>query len=249
MVTNTFHIPSVDEWWRLTSKYPQFRPPSNLTLKEYGYMMLYELIERQQPKRVLEFGHGFNASLFEYCEARNIEVWGVDDHMDLPYFPPREHWNAKYKAALVDHLPKTKLIRGQLGTQQTTRDLLPKGYFDLICSISVLEELGDREVIVSILQHSHELLVSGGIFANTHDIVFGDRVRPALLLDCLKQAGFDPRLSDDEAKILHASWDYVPWQKALLENPTQAMSCYNVGDADRTFSGHWSTLFSVVEKV
>src|SRR5690349_2731131 len=61
------HIPSVEEWWRLTDKYPEFRQPSNLTLKEYGYMKLFELIEEHRPERVLEYGHGFSGKLFEYC--------------------------------------------------------------------------------------------------------------------------------------------------------------------------------------
>src|SRR6266540_2324008 len=54
--------------------------------------------------------------------------------------------------------------------------------------------------------------------------------RPALLLDCQKHAGFNVFLSDREAKILSAPQDYVPWNKVLLENCTQAMICYNIGD-------------------
>jgi SAM-dependent methyltransferase len=243
-----FHIPSVDEWWRLTNKYPQFRAPSNLTLKEYGYMMLFELIERYQPKRILEYGHGFSSTLFEYCEARGIEVWGVDDHMDLPYFPPRDQWYASYKIQLSDRLPKTKLIKGQLGTRPDTHDRLPRCYFDMVCSISVLEEIGSRDIIVSILRHAHELLAPGGVLANTHDLVFGDPTRPRLLLDCEREAGFAHSLNDRETIILAVPWDYVPWNKVLLENPTQAMLCYNVGTADRVFTGHWSTLFSSVQR-
>jgi hypothetical protein len=238
----------VDEWWRLTNKYPQFRRPYNLTLKEYGYMMLFELIEHYQPKRVMEFGHGFCSTLFEHCESRNIEVWGVDDHMDLPYFPPRDEWYATHKAQLSDRLPNTKLVLGQLGTRMDTRRNLPLNYFDMICSVSVLEEIASRETIVSILRHAHALLALGGVLANTHDIVLGDCTRPKLQLDCEREAGFPHTLSDRESVILSAPSDYVPWDQALLENPTQAMLCYNVGEADRTYSGHWSTLFSSVQK-
>jgi SAM-dependent methyltransferase len=248
MEVPVLHIPSVEEWWRLTAKYPRFRTPSNLTLKEYGYMMLFELIERERPRRVLEFGHGFSPTLFEYCESRDIEVWGVDDHMDLHYFPPREQWYATYKAVLSDQLPKTKLVLGQLGTREDTRSQLPGSYFDLVCSVSVLEELGDRNTIVSILRHAHDLLVPGGVLANTHDIVFGDPVRPALLRECEKEAGFDAIMNDREATILSAPNEYVAWNKALIENATQAMVCYNIGDLERVYTGHWTTLFSTVRK-
>jgi hypothetical protein len=238
----------VEEWWRLTAKYSRFRTPSNLTLKEYGYMKLFELIEKHRPRRILEFGHAFSSTLFEYCEEHGIEVWGIDDHMNLPYFPPRDEWRHLYKVMLVDRLQKTKFLLGQLGTRRETREALPKGYFDMVCSVSVLEEIGDPEIIVSILQHSHELLKPGALLANSHDLVFGDCVRTKLFLDCMKRAGFDCALTAEEEKLVTAPWDYVPWQKVLLENPTQAMVCYNLGEADRIFSGHWTTLISVAQK-
>ena len=242
------HIPSVEEWWRLTDKYPQFRQPSNLTLKEYGYMRLFELIEEQRPKRVLEYGHGFSPTLFEYCLKHGIEIWGVDDHMDLHYFPPKEVWYENHKRMLRDRFPAAKFILGQLGTRPDTMKELPKSYFDLVCSVSVLEEIGDEGTILSILKHAGTLLKPGGMFANTHDIVFENPRRSKLLVNWLRAAGFDVELTHREAEILNGSSRYVPWNRALLENPTQAMLCYNLGDLDRMFSGHWSTLFSCVTK-
>jgi SAM-dependent methyltransferase len=243
------HIPSVEEWWRLTEKYPEFRKPSNLTLKEYGYMRLFELIEEQRPRRVLEFGHGFSSTLFEYCSRHGIEVWGVDDHMNLPYFPPKEVWHARYKQMLRDPFPDAKLILGQLGTRPDTMAELPNSYFDLVCSVSVLEEIGDEGVALAILKHAAALLKPDGVLANTHDIVFENPRRSKMLVGWLRAAGFDVELTDREMEILEGSSRYVPMSKALLENPTQAMLCYNLGDAGRVYSGHWSTLFSGVRKV
>jgi hypothetical protein len=240
------HIPSVEEWWRLTDKYPQFRQPSNLTLKEYGYMRLFELIEEHRPKRVLEYGHGFSPTLFEYCRKHGIEIWGVDDHMDLPYFPPKDVWYENHRRILRDQFPEAKFILGQLGTRQDTIGELPKSYFDLVCSVSVLEEIGDEGIITLIFKHAGALLKPGGLLANTHDIMFEVPRRSRLLVNCLRAAGFDVELTDREAEILNGSSRYVPWNKALLENPTQAMLCYSVGELDRVFSGHWSTLFSSV---
>jgi hypothetical protein len=212
-------------------------------------MRLFELIEERKPKRVLEFGHGFNVSLFEYCEDRGIEIWGVDDHMDLPYFPAKEIWHRNHKEMLRDRFLKANFVLGQLGSNGGSTASIPTGYFDLVCSVSVLEEIGDKAIIVSILEHANMLLKQEGVLANTHDIVFEDPIRPALLIDCLTEAGFDAKLIERETEILGGSSRYVPWNKALLENPTQAMVCYNVGDVDRIYSGHWTTLFSSVRKV
>jgi hypothetical protein len=140
-------------------------------------------------------------------------------------------------------------MMGQLGTRTDTRRNLPLNYFDIICSVSMLEEMASRETIVSILGHAYALLAGGGgVLANTHDIVLGDPTRPKLQLDCEQEAGFPHTLSDRDSVILSAPSDYLPWYQALLENPTQAMLSYNVGEADRTYSGHWSTLFSSVQE-
>ena len=119
-----FHVPSVDEWWKLTRKYPQFRTPSNLTLKEYGYMRLFELIEERRPRRILEFGHGFSGTLFAYCEQKGIEVWGVDDHMDLPYFPERDVWIGRHESELARAVSEPADSEGD---SQTVASLIRNG--------------------------------------------------------------------------------------------------------------------------
>lgn len=242
-----YHMPTVDEWWALTEKYPQFRKPSNLTLKEYGYMRLFELIEERRPARILEYGHGFSGLLFAFCAARGIEVWGVDDHMDLPYFPPRDVWLGRHRTELAEPYPATRFVLGQLGTDLHTAAALPKGHFDLVCSVSVLEEIGSRDIIVSIARHARELLRPGGVFANTHDINYGDQIRTRFYMECLEAAGYDATPRGEEAGILNDVFGYRPFNKVLLENPTQAMLCYNAGGPERTYSGHWSTIFSVSE--
>jgi hypothetical protein len=240
-----FHIPTVEEWWHLTAHYKQFRTPSNLTLKEYGYMKLFKLIEDRMPKRILEYGHGFSSILFEYCKNRDIEIWGVDDHMDLAYFPPKDEWRARHANELVNQYTDSKFILGQIGTNLSTRQELPQEYFDLVCSVSVLEEIGDGNIITTIASHARELLTPEGVFANTHDIRYEDHLRAQFYRNCLIEAGFDTKAPTAEERIFDEMSQYVPINKVLLENPTQAMVCYNIGDEDRIYTGHWSTLFSV----
>jgi hypothetical protein len=236
-----FHVPSVEEWWRLTAKYPQFRMPSNLTLKEYGYMRLFDHIEEHKPQRILEFGHGFSSILFDFCEERNIEIWGVDDHMNLWYFPPRDAWLEAHKTAF-SHLKTTKLVLGQLGTCGNTIDSLPTGYFDMVCSVSVLEELPDPAIVTAIIAHARQLLRMGGIFINTHDIKYNDATRRQLIYDVHGHAEMYIHLEGPEYSVIHDLQAYIPLDMCLLENPTMAMCCYNFGESDRPFTGHWTTL-------
>ena len=56
---------TMDEWWRLTAACPDFRRESHHLLKDYGYLKLIEFIESVRPKRLLEFGHGFNNTILQ----------------------------------------------------------------------------------------------------------------------------------------------------------------------------------------
>ena len=130
---------------------------------------------------------------------------------------------------------------GQLGTDDATASKLPKGYFDMVVSVSVLEEIGDASIVTKIASHSNELLAENGVFANTHDINYGDTPRLRFYFDCLLRAGFFVGDIEDVLQRIFST----PIQMALLENPTQAMTCYNQGGDDRVYSGHWTTLFHV----
>jgi hypothetical protein len=147
---------------------------------------------------------------------------------------------------LRDRFPAAKFVLGQLGTRPQTIAELPRSYFDLVCSVGVLEEIGDEDILMSILRHAGALLRVGGILANTHGIVFESPRRSKLLVSCLRSAGFEVELTEREAEILNSAGRYVPWNKALFENPTQAMLCHNVGSLDRKYAGHRSTLWSSV---
>lgn len=94
------------------------------------------------------------------------------------------------------------------------------------------------------MNHARELLKPGGSFVNTHDVVYNDPVRPQLMIDCHSEAGIPLSLTDQEALVVGRMSEYVPFPKALLENPTQAMVCYNIGTTDRSYTGHWSTLYT-----
>ena len=89
-------------------------------LKDYGYMAIMDYVdERPDAHRILEFGHGFNATLFERY-GRQRDVWGIDDCQGLSYFTtdPVE-WERRFtgfhplKPFVVrrDHRPPATLSR------------------------------------------------------------------------------------------------------------------------------------------
>lgn len=159
-------IPSVDHWYALTAKYPEFRRPGNRTLKDYGYMKIYEYLDSHpELKSILEFGHGFNVSLFQrYGNER--DTWGADAFQDLHYFPRREEWHQRMQEMVASAPPSCKFRTGLLGTESAKE--LPLNYFDVICSVSVLEEM-ELEQVRPILEHCEKLLKPGGVLIGTHD--------------------------------------------------------------------------------
>lgn len=232
-------VPSVDDWWQLMQEFPQFRKVSNSVLKDFGYMSLLREIKQQRPKRILEFGHGFNDTLFHLSEDDcDIEMWGVDDFQGLHYFADKNEWEEKYQDKLVARFPKTSFVRGLLGDDQRKSMELPEDYFDMVCSVSVLEEV-PIDVANSIVSHCYKLLRPNGVFMGTHDICLRNMKRIKRFVDACRECGFqcDGGLTDLDGTGL------------LIENPTAVMVQYQKADGEhRRYSGHWTTLLTRMVK-
>jgi hypothetical protein len=133
-------IPTVDDWYRLSLKYRQFHRVSNEVLKDYGYMAIMDYLDSHAANNILEFGHGWNPTLFErYGKVRNI--WGVDDYQGLAYFgtTDRDAWEKRFDDEVRSKAPRCTFVRGLLGGSPGAD--LPDNYFDVVCSVSVLEEV------------------------------------------------------------------------------------------------------------
>ena len=103
-------------------------------------MEILKYLRTHSPTRILEFGQGFNPTLFEVvAEMEEIDVWGVDDYQGLRYCPEKDEWEAQHKTELLDRFLHVKFVRGLLGMESPTRAIIPENYFDFICSVSVLE--------------------------------------------------------------------------------------------------------------
>ena len=228
----------MDEWWRLTAQWPEYRRESQHLLKDFGYLKLIDCVERAQPGRLLEFGHGFNNTILKRFQDR-CEVFGLDDFQALPYFPDRDQWEAWYEEHLVGPCPGANLVRGLLGADDVPE--LEDGSFDLICSISVLEEL-DRETVARVVEHAERLLAPGGVFVGTIDVPLYALGHTERLTRAVDGSGLEFR----EPPAVETLENF---NTLLIENPTVVMLTYQMADGeDRTFRGHWGSAWFVVEK-
>jgi SAM-dependent methyltransferase len=173
-------------------------------------------------------------------------VWGVDDWQDLPYFPPEGTWIEQYQREVVQKCGKAKLVRGLLGRPESPAAsvLPPDGSFDLVCSVSVLEEAPLVDA-VPVLPHAYRLLRPGGALVNSNDLCLGTRGgrTPLELMQeyvgAHRHVGFSlefPEIDIDMGRL-------------LLENPTTAMLHYQHDEGEnRRFWGQWTTVISVAKK-
>jgi len=244
MVHSYVKVPTVDDWWSLTSRYPHHRKFSLTPLKDYGYMELFQILEATRAVRVLEFGHGLNINeelnLFDRFKDR--ELWGVDDDQGVAYFKSGAEWTAEYETKILKRFPWVKFERALLGTLHGRSATLPEAYFDVVCSVSVLEEL-PLERIPPVLDHAFRLLRPGGLFVNSHDIRLGDSHRYREIVRLQREAGF----ALDGGDVEPGNWDAT---FLLLENPIGVMLYYQGAQPeDRRFMGNFATMMMVAQKL
>jgi len=112
---------------------------------------------------------------------------------------------------------------------------LPERSFDLVCSVSVIEEL-DLDTLARVLAHSYALLAPGGRFLASHDIRVRDFKRFNRLIDAVHAAGFEWNVDRDALPWLN-------WDTALLEGQDMVMLHFQSHQGEkRHFGGNWTTL-------
>jgi len=130
-------IGTIEEWWEISRRYPSLREHWIGLRKPVGYCFFLNQIEKICGiKRILEFGHGFNTTIFNEI-GNKYEVHGIDDYQALSYFPAKKEWEKKH-AKHSSGFPHCHFHRGLLGQGKNN---LPTAYFDVVCSVSVLEEI------------------------------------------------------------------------------------------------------------
>jgi hypothetical protein len=163
------------------------------------------------------------------------EMWGVDDWQGLHYFPPQAEWEKQYEQHVVSKCKKTHLVRGLLGEKPPPE--LPQNYFDLICSVSVVEEVPLEQLLV-ILKSLRRYVKPGGMIVNTHDWLLTDPGRYTGLIEAHETAGFSLGVKPGPPPPFDTN-------ELLLENSTTVMNYYQQCDGEsRRFRGHWTSLLA-----
>ncbi|MAY75478.1 MAG: hypothetical protein CMJ31_12345 [Phycisphaerae bacterium] len=231
-------IATMNDWWALTRRYPEFRLESHSLLKDFGYMQLMGYFDALAPERALEMGHGFNATFLRHAQKR-CELHAIDNDQGLVYFPSGEQWNDLYAEHIAAPCREAKLHRGLLGVDGG-HDLEPDS-FDMIASVSVLEEL-DTATLNAVVADAARLLRQGGALVGSFDLILNrPRMLEKLVAAC-DAAGLDiPRAP---GPISAAKWNDV-----LIESPSVVMLTYQMGQREhRTYSGHWGAAWFVAIK-
>jgi SAM-dependent methyltransferase len=227
-------VGTVEEWWEISRRYPNLRKDCIGFLKPIGYCFILDQAERLPGvKRILEFGHGFNKNIFEELGSK-YEVHGIDDYQALHYFPAEKEWEENY-SEYISHFPRCHFHRGLVG--QGKNDL-PTEYFDVVCSVSVLEELPPN-VLADVLADAHRVLKPGGYFINSFDFMEGTT---AVLNNYLKlqvEAGFD--LEDPGQSPVNL------FRRDLAIEDQRTVMHYNYPeepDPERKWRNNWHTLLT-----
>lgn len=229
----------MDEWWRLTRRYPAFRRITPTTLKDFGYLKLFDLLDEAPRARVLEFGHGFNAAALERFQDTH-DMHGLDDFQEKPYFPTaRDDWDAAYERDIAGPCPRATLRRGLLGQPLD----LPEASFDVIASVSVLEEV-TPEAQATIIDHAATLLAPGGRFVGTIDVALRRPEPVATLIAAIQHAGLELDAAAPTSEDLVERFNTL-----ILEDPCVVMTAYQITQGeDRRYFGQVGTAWFVATK-
>lgn len=175
---------------------------------------MINLIETFKPKRILEVVHGAGSFLFEVFSDK-IEMWGLHDTIENNAVTPES------LASTKSSYPNVRFVTGLIG--QNLSDL-PDNYFDLVCSVSVLEHI-PHEVLDAVFSDTYRILKPGGIVSHSYDISY--RYDTRKVFDAYVKNGLDWLKPADRMTVFREEWlgefdkEYIEdlFAKLMTENP------------------------------
>lgn len=232
-----FELARIAHWWDISRRYPVLRDQSSGVLKSLGYAHVFTQVVERAPARILEFGHGYRSPLLGLTDLPG-ELWAIDDYVQVHYWT-REQFAANRAHVEARH-PQVRFVHGLLGVGGHG---LPEASFDMVCSVSVLEEL-EAPVIAAIVADASRLLRPGGLFVNSMDCTTRYTERIEHFYACQAREGLqwvDPRATARVAWDLH---------DVAFEDPCFVMKHY-MGyqpDEGRVWPANFATVLSASRK-
>ena len=234
-----FELAKIKHWWDVSRRYPRVREDHQRgVLKAMGYAHVLEHIDRHGPARVLEFGHGHGSTLF-FLAAPPFELWALDAHVDVHYWT-REEFQGR-RAAADRMWPGVHFVDGLVGPGRNT---LPSAGFDMLCSVSVLEEI-PLDDVDGVVADAARLLRPGGLFVNSIDLTTLYTAHVERFFACHEKYGFRWL---DPAASLPLVWDI---HTVAFEDPCFVMRHYlgNQPDEGRQWQGNYATVLAAARKI
>ncbi|MEO8210045.1 MAG: methyltransferase domain-containing protein, partial [bacterium] len=187
-----FELGTTDHWWEIAKRYPILSNHSQ-TLKPLGYAHMINLIEAFKPKTILEVGHGAGSFLFDLFKDK-IEMWGLDDTIE------GSSVSSDALKDMKDHNSHVKFVTGLLG--QNLKEL-PDNYFDVVCSISVIEHI-PAESLADAFAEIYRILKPGGIVSHSFDIYYRQNTRP--VYNAYENANFEWLKPKEKMNVFWEDW-------------------------------------------
>lgn len=208
-----FELGTTEHWWETAKKYPALSH-QNQILKPLGYAFMINLIEQNNLNKILEVGHGAGSHLFPIFEGKR-EMWGLDDVIEGSGVSPES-----LKHTREDN-PHVKFVNGLLGNDVKE---LPDNYFDLVCSVSVVEHI-PHEVLEKVYSEIFRILKPGGIVAHSYDVYYNQNTKP--MFDAIEKNNFEWLKPKETMNVFWEEWLGITdkeltarmLKRLIIENP------------------------------
>ncbi len=239
-----FELGTTKHWWDVAKKYPRFSNHS-FTLKPLGYAHMVNLIETHGVSKILEVGHGSGSFLFDIFKDK-CEMWGLDDIVE----DSRVETDKLLK--LREENPHVKFKSGLLG--QNIKEL-PDNYFDMVCSVSVIEHI-PVDSLKAAFEETYRILKPGGIVSHSYDIYYRQNTKN--VFDAYENTGFEWLKPRDSMNVFWEDWLVKPdlelmkdiFGKIMFENPMFVAEVYMWQKARdiRPTPLNWMTVLTAAKK-
>jgi SAM-dependent methyltransferase len=164
-----YRLATINDWWSvsLDPRFAHLRHGGSY-LKKVGYFFVIENFLKRKPKTVLEFGHS-SSPLFGLF-GEEVEMWGVDEDVDYINAAKTDAFRKEHERA-----HGAKFVKGLMGSVSE----LPSDYFDMVCSVSVIEHIPRRQ-LDDVFKEIHRILKPGGVHVSSYDVFTGQWTKPVL---------------------------------------------------------------------
>jgi len=214
-----FEVGTTKHWWDIARRYPWFSR-HDYTLKPLGYAHMVNLVETHYPSKILEVGHGTGSFLFDMFPE--LELWGLDDIVEDSRVETENL--LKYR----EKYPEIKFVAGLLGSNLKE---LPDNYFDMVCSVSVIEHI-PLDSLKAAFEDTYRILKPGGIVSHSYDIYYKQNTK--YVFDAYENAGFEWLKPKETMNVFWEDWLVKPdveflkdvFGKIVFENPMYVAEVY-----------------------